>query len=178
MDMLGLFFHMYIYFVLLNSSYDTTYFFLQRVVGHIPFSRLLMCQLMTVACFVIIVPEEKKSTLQDMASQRGVACRAQGWKIHLCAAQLRQLVRVWLSDCITLWHRSVNDIPENQPINIRRLAQHDCWVLVWLLLHGGTILCFMTTGPFVNKNPHLRWLDEFGAWRVQSTVHPSRRPYS
>ncbi|KAG7267140.1 hypothetical protein CRUP_031851 [Coryphaenoides rupestris] len=23
--------------------------------------------------------------------QRGVACRAQGWKIHLCAAQLRQL---------------------------------------------------------------------------------------
>ena len=27
-----------------------------------------------------------------MANQRGVACRAQGWKIHLCAAQLRQLV--------------------------------------------------------------------------------------
>ncbi|XP_056894408.1 histone deacetylase complex subunit SAP130a [Takifugu flavidus] len=39
----------------------------------------------------IRVKEEKKSTLQDMASQRGVACRAQGWKIHLCAAQLRQL---------------------------------------------------------------------------------------
>lgn len=36
--------------------------------------------------------EEKKGTLQDMANQRGVACRAQGWKIHLCAAQLRQLV--------------------------------------------------------------------------------------
>uniref|UniRef100_H3D8C7 Sin3A-associated protein a n=1 Tax=Tetraodon nigroviridis TaxID=99883 RepID=H3D8C7_TETNG len=39
----------------------------------------------------IRVKEEKKSTLQDMASQRGVACRAQGWKIHMCAAQLRQL---------------------------------------------------------------------------------------
>uniref|UniRef100_A0A3Q3JTK1 Histone deacetylase complex subunit SAP130 C-terminal domain-containing protein n=1 Tax=Monopterus albus TaxID=43700 RepID=A0A3Q3JTK1_MONAL len=39
----------------------------------------------------IRVKEEKKGTLQDMASQRGVACRAQGWKIHLCAAQLRQL---------------------------------------------------------------------------------------
>ncbi|XP_071343260.1 histone deacetylase complex subunit SAP130a [Trachinotus anak] len=39
----------------------------------------------------IRVKEEKKGTLQDMANQRGVACRAQGWKIHLCAAQLRQL---------------------------------------------------------------------------------------
>uniref|UniRef100_A0A8C6L8K7 Sin3A-associated protein a n=1 Tax=Nothobranchius furzeri TaxID=105023 RepID=A0A8C6L8K7_NOTFU len=39
----------------------------------------------------IRVKEEKKCTLQDMANQRGVACRAQGWKIHLCAAQLRQL---------------------------------------------------------------------------------------
>ncbi|KAM4629808.1 histone deacetylase complex subunit SAP130a [Polymixia lowei] len=39
----------------------------------------------------IRVKEEKKGSLQDMASQRGVACRAQGWKIHLCAAQLRQL---------------------------------------------------------------------------------------
>lgn len=38
------------------------------------------------------VTEEKKGSLQDMANQRGVACRAQGWKIHLCAAQLRQLV--------------------------------------------------------------------------------------
>jgi len=27
-----------------------------------------------------------------MANQRGVACRAQGWKVHLCAAQLLQLV--------------------------------------------------------------------------------------
>lgn len=97
-----------------------------------------MCQLITVACFIIIIPEEKKSTLQDMASQRGVACRAQGWKIHLCAAQLRQLVRVWLSDCITLWHCCVNNIPENQPVNICWLVQHDCWVIVWLLLHGGT----------------------------------------
>ncbi|XP_035503937.1 histone deacetylase complex subunit SAP130a isoform X2 [Scophthalmus maximus] len=39
----------------------------------------------------IRVKEEKKGTLQEMANQRGVACRAQGWKIHLCAAQLRQL---------------------------------------------------------------------------------------
>ncbi|XP_076871229.1 histone deacetylase complex subunit SAP130a isoform X2 [Brachyhypopomus gauderio] len=39
----------------------------------------------------IRVKEEKKSSLQDVASQRGVACRAQGWKVHLCAAQLMQL---------------------------------------------------------------------------------------
>ncbi|XP_062306706.1 histone deacetylase complex subunit SAP130a isoform X1 [Osmerus eperlanus] len=39
----------------------------------------------------IRVKEEKKGSLQDMANQRGVVCRAQGWKIHLCAAQLRQL---------------------------------------------------------------------------------------
>ncbi|CAL8309976.1 unnamed protein product [Lota lota] len=39
----------------------------------------------------IRVKEEKKGSLQEMANQRGVACRAQGWKIHLCAAQLRQL---------------------------------------------------------------------------------------
>lgn len=39
----------------------------------------------------IRVKEEKKGSLQDMANQKGVACRAQGWKIHLCAAQLRQL---------------------------------------------------------------------------------------
>lgn len=42
----------------------------------------------------IRVKEEKKGTLQDMANQRGVACRAQGWKIHLCAAQLRQLTNL------------------------------------------------------------------------------------
>lgn len=36
--------------------------------------------------------EERKGSLHDMASQRGVACRAQGWKVHLCAAQLLQLV--------------------------------------------------------------------------------------
>ncbi|KAM7410517.1 hypothetical protein PAMA_001790 [Pampus argenteus] len=39
----------------------------------------------------IQIKDEKKGNLQDMANQRGVACRAQGWKIHLCAAQLRQL---------------------------------------------------------------------------------------
>lgn len=37
--------------------------------------------------------EEKKGSLQDVANQKGVVCRAQGWKIHLCAAQLVQLVR-------------------------------------------------------------------------------------
>lgn len=30
--------------------------------------------------------------LQEIASQKGVSCRAQGWKVHLCAAQLLQLV--------------------------------------------------------------------------------------
>ncbi|XP_017553505.2 histone deacetylase complex subunit SAP130a isoform X2 [Pygocentrus nattereri] len=39
----------------------------------------------------IRVKEEKKNSLQDVANQRGVACRAQGWKVHLCAAQLMQL---------------------------------------------------------------------------------------
>ncbi|XP_066518188.1 histone deacetylase complex subunit SAP130b isoform X2 [Hoplias malabaricus] len=37
------------------------------------------------------VKEEKKGTLQDVASQKGVVCRAQGWKVHLCASQLLQL---------------------------------------------------------------------------------------
>ncbi|XP_072540212.1 histone deacetylase complex subunit SAP130a isoform X2 [Salminus brasiliensis] len=39
----------------------------------------------------IRVKEDKKNSLQDVANQRGVACRAQGWKVHLCAAQLMQL---------------------------------------------------------------------------------------
>ncbi|KAJ8389611.1 hypothetical protein AAFF_G00118480 [Aldrovandia affinis] len=39
----------------------------------------------------IRVKEEKKGSLQDVANQKGVVCRAQGWKIHLCAAQLLQL---------------------------------------------------------------------------------------
>lgn len=46
--------------------------------------------------------------LQEIASQKGVSCRAQGWKVHLCAAQLLQLVggggagparRVWCCRC-------------------------------------------------------------------------------
>ncbi|XP_043926794.1 histone deacetylase complex subunit SAP130 [Protopterus annectens] len=37
------------------------------------------------------VKEEKKTTLQEIANQKGIACRAQGWKVHLCAAQLLQL---------------------------------------------------------------------------------------
>ncbi|XP_016380333.1 histone deacetylase complex subunit SAP130-like [Sinocyclocheilus rhinocerous] len=42
----------------------------------------------------IRVKEEKKGSLQEMANQRGVACRAQGWKVHLCAAQLLQLTNL------------------------------------------------------------------------------------
>lgn len=44
-------------------------------------------------CFLFfMVPEEKKAMLQEIANQKGVSCRAQGWKVHLCAAQLLQLV--------------------------------------------------------------------------------------
>uniref|UniRef100_A0A674ELP9 Sin3A-associated protein b n=1 Tax=Salmo trutta TaxID=8032 RepID=A0A674ELP9_SALTR len=42
----------------------------------------------------IRVKEEKKGTLQDVANQKGVVCRAQGWKMHLCAAQLMQLTNL------------------------------------------------------------------------------------
>ncbi|NP_001243552.1 histone deacetylase complex subunit SAP130b isoform X1 [Danio rerio] len=37
------------------------------------------------------IKEDKKGSMQDVANQKGVVCRAQGWKIHLCAAQLMQL---------------------------------------------------------------------------------------
>ncbi len=47
--------------------------------------------------------EEKKGSLQDMANQRGVACRAQGWKVHLCAAQLLQLVGSAADGVISTW---------------------------------------------------------------------------
>ncbi|KAF5880166.1 histone deacetylase complex subunit, partial [Clarias magur] len=40
------------------------------------------------------VKEDKKGSLQDVANQKGVVCRAQGWKIHLCAAQLVQLTNL------------------------------------------------------------------------------------
>ncbi|XP_060753863.1 histone deacetylase complex subunit SAP130b isoform X2 [Neoarius graeffei] len=40
------------------------------------------------------VKEEKKGSLQDVANQKGAVCRAQGWKIHLCAAQLVQLTNL------------------------------------------------------------------------------------
>ncbi|XP_069069777.1 histone deacetylase complex subunit SAP130 isoform X4 [Pleurodeles waltl] len=40
------------------------------------------------------VKEEKKATLQEMASQKGISCRVQGWKTHLCAAQLLQLTEL------------------------------------------------------------------------------------
>uniref|UniRef100_A0A8C2H6R5 Histone deacetylase complex subunit SAP130-like n=1 Tax=Cyprinus carpio TaxID=7962 RepID=A0A8C2H6R5_CYPCA len=42
----------------------------------------------------IRVKEDKKGTLQDVANQKGVVCKAQGWKIHLCAAQLMQLTNL------------------------------------------------------------------------------------
>uniref|UniRef100_A0A673ZT33 Sin3A-associated protein a n=1 Tax=Salmo trutta TaxID=8032 RepID=A0A673ZT33_SALTR len=35
--------------------------------------------------------KEEKESLQDVANQRGVARRAQGWKMHLCVAQLMEL---------------------------------------------------------------------------------------
>uniref|UniRef100_A0A8C5N149 Sin3A associated protein 130 n=1 Tax=Leptobrachium leishanense TaxID=445787 RepID=A0A8C5N149_9ANUR len=40
------------------------------------------------------VKEEKKMTMQELASQKGIACRVQGWKTHLCAAQLLQLTKL------------------------------------------------------------------------------------
>ncbi|XP_053315038.1 histone deacetylase complex subunit SAP130 isoform X8 [Spea bombifrons] len=40
------------------------------------------------------VKEEKKLTLPDLASQKGISCRVQGWKTHLCAAQLLQLTKL------------------------------------------------------------------------------------
>ncbi|KAM5163343.1 histone deacetylase complex subunit SAP130 isoform 3-T4 [Mantella aurantiaca] len=40
------------------------------------------------------VKEEKKLTLQEIANQKGIACRVQGWKTHLCAAQLLQLIKL------------------------------------------------------------------------------------
>ncbi|XP_018117551.1 histone deacetylase complex subunit SAP130-B isoform X8 [Xenopus laevis] len=40
------------------------------------------------------VKEEKKLTLQDVANQKGITCRVQGWKTHLCAAQLLQLIKL------------------------------------------------------------------------------------
>ncbi|KAM9315737.1 histone deacetylase complex subunit SAP130 [Gastrophryne carolinensis] len=40
------------------------------------------------------VKEEKKLTLPDIANQKGIACRVQGWKTHLCAAQLLQLIKL------------------------------------------------------------------------------------
>ncbi|KAJ8277067.1 hypothetical protein GJAV_G00071110 [Gymnothorax javanicus] len=42
----------------------------------------------------IRVKEVKKDTLEDVASRKGVACRAQGYKIRMCAAQLLQLMRL------------------------------------------------------------------------------------
>jgi hypothetical protein len=50
-----------------------------------------------------MVSEEKKGTLQDVANQKGVVCRAQGWKMHLCAAQLMQLVRNNSLLCAVSW---------------------------------------------------------------------------
>ncbi|XP_075425760.1 histone deacetylase complex subunit SAP130 isoform X4 [Ascaphus truei] len=45
------------------------------------------------------VKEEKKLTLQEIANQKGITCRAQGWKTHLCAAQLLQLTNLEQDVC-------------------------------------------------------------------------------
>ncbi|KAJ8012300.1 hypothetical protein DPEC_G00067230 [Dallia pectoralis] len=42
----------------------------------------------------IRVKEEKKGTLQEVANQKGVVCRAQGWKMHLSAAHLMELTNL------------------------------------------------------------------------------------
>ncbi|XP_027755128.1 histone deacetylase complex subunit SAP130 isoform X4 [Empidonax traillii] len=51
------------------------------------------------------VKEEKKAMLQEIANQKGVSCRAQGWKVHLCAAQLLQLM-IKTGNSLLLMHRS------------------------------------------------------------------------
>ncbi|XP_075273702.1 histone deacetylase complex subunit SAP130 isoform X5 [Opisthocomus hoazin] len=51
------------------------------------------------------VKEEKKAMLQEIANQKGVSCRAQGWKVHLCAAQLLQLM-IKIGNSLPLMHRS------------------------------------------------------------------------
>uniref|UniRef100_A0A8C4NBN4 Sin3A-associated protein a n=1 Tax=Eptatretus burgeri TaxID=7764 RepID=A0A8C4NBN4_EPTBU len=40
------------------------------------------------------VKEEKKASLQDMAAQKGLVSKVQGWKVQLCASQLMQLVNL------------------------------------------------------------------------------------
>ncbi|KAG8445365.1 hypothetical protein GDO86_010231, partial [Hymenochirus boettgeri] len=45
------------------------------------------------------VKEEKKQTLQELANQKGITCRVQGWKTHLCAAQLLQLTKLEQDVC-------------------------------------------------------------------------------
>lgn len=112
------------------------FFPLTHAQSYIFFTNLFDCRqglLSTVACFVTFITEEKKSTLQDMASQRGVACRAQGWKIHLCAAQLRQLVSVLLPDCMTPRHCCINDVPRLRKGNV---DPYFCMIIVqfWCLL--------------------------------------------
>ncbi|XP_071423052.1 histone deacetylase complex subunit SAP130 isoform X5 [Pithys albifrons albifrons] len=51
------------------------------------------------------VKEEKKAMLQEIANQKGVSCRAQGWKVHLCAAQLVELM-IKTGNSLLLMHRS------------------------------------------------------------------------
>lgn len=129
-------------------------------------------------CFVTFITEEKKSTLQDMASQRGVACRAQGWKIHLCAAQLRQLVSVLLPDCITPQHCCVNDAPRLRKGNV---DPYFCMIIVqfWCLLRVNDLTSrILWQLDLADKLLIFRSSDKFGAWCVQSTLQPSRRPYS
>jgi hypothetical protein len=52
-----------------------------------------------VLCFLVYTiflfnfSDEKKPSLQEIASERSIAQRATGWKIHHVAAQLDELVR-------------------------------------------------------------------------------------
>uniref|UniRef100_A0A674IQT3 Sin3A associated protein 130 n=1 Tax=Terrapene triunguis TaxID=2587831 RepID=A0A674IQT3_9SAUR len=54
----------------------------------------LPCLLLYTSDLCSLVLEEKKAMLQEIANQKGVSCRAQGWKVHLCAAQLLQLTNL------------------------------------------------------------------------------------
>ena len=40
------------------------------------------------------LPDEKKASLPEIASERSITQRATGWKIHHVAAQLDELVRL------------------------------------------------------------------------------------
>lgn len=76
--------------------------------------------------------EDKKGNLQDVANQKGVVCRAQGWKIHLCAAQLVQLVRNWSlgqKPSKTITEDKVADCLEKEYENISQQIIHHLYFI-------------------------------------------------